>query len=56
MLWEGEPLPDTVRRLEALGVRSVVFDPCAAAPNGEDWLASMRENALRLTEALTQTH
>lgn len=56
MIWEGEPLPETVRELGNRGVRIVVFDPCAAAPSGEDWLESMRENARSLGEAFSQAH
>ena len=56
MIWEGEPLPETVRELGNRGIRCVVFDPCAASPGGQDWLASMRENARRLGEAFSQGH
>lgn len=45
MIWEGDPAPESVKKLEALGVRSVVFDPCGNRPaEGEDWLAVMRAN------------
>ena len=56
MVWEGEPLPETVRELGNRGIRCVVFDPCAASPGGEDWLESMQENARRLGEAFSQGH
>ena len=52
MLWEGEPLPEVVERLAALGVRSVVFDPCGNRPEEGDFLGVMRENAARLDAAL----
>jgi zinc transport system substrate-binding protein len=48
MLWEGRPLDETVRKLEALGVRSVVFAPCANVPEAGDWLDAQRENARSL--------
>jgi zinc transport system substrate-binding protein len=50
MIWEDTPQPQIVERLESIGIRSVVFDPCANAPESGDYLSVMRENvkALRL--------
>jgi len=45
MIWEGEPTEESVERLRALGVDSVVFDPCANRPSSGDFLAVMTENA-----------
>lgn len=53
MVWEDAPSPENVAALEALGVRSVVFAPCANLPGEGDWLLTMRANADRL-EALLQ--
>lgn len=53
MLWEDEPLPATARRLDTLGIRSVVFAPCGNAPAQGDWLAAMTENAVRLEGAVS---
>lgn len=44
MVWEGQPLDDTVAGLEALGVRSVVFDPCGNRPEEGDYLTVMHDN------------
>jgi len=52
MLWEGQPLPASVERLEALGVRSLVFDPCGNRPEEGDFLSVMRQNAAQLRLAL----
>lgn len=52
MLWEGDPLPASVERLAALGVRSLVFDPCGNRPEAGDFLSVMRENAAQLRMAL----
>ena len=52
ILWEDEPLRETVRRLETLGVRSVVYAPCANSPPRSDFLSVMRDNAARLEAAL----
>jgi zinc transport system substrate-binding protein len=51
MLWEGEPLEETARELEALGVKSVVFDPCGNTPRTGDFLAVMNQNVTALAAA-----
>ena len=50
MIWEDTPLAEVRDRLESLGVRSAVFDPCANTPPDGDFLSVMEENvrALRL--------
>lgn len=45
MIWEATPAEATVRRLEALGVRSIVYSPCANAPEQGDFLGVMHHNA-----------
>ena len=52
MLWEAEPAPESVARLRALGVQSVVFDPCANRQATGDFLAVMRNNASNLRRVL----
>ncbi len=44
LIWEVEPMPETLGRLEALGVSNVVYDPCANRPEDGDYLACMRAN------------
>ena len=51
MLWEGDPLPDSVAKLEALGVKSLVFDPCGNTPEQGDFLSVMQQNVARLQQA-----
>ena len=53
MIWEGTPLPEISERLESLGIRSAVFDPCANTPADGDFLSVMEKNvkALRLVYA-----
>jgi len=53
MLWESEPLPETRRRLEALGLRLTVFDPCPGRPKTGDFLSVMGENIKHLGATLT---
>jgi len=44
MIWEGQPLPETVNALSAMQIQSVTFDPCGAAPSEPDFLLSMQKN------------
>ncbi|MDJ0777134.1 MAG: metal ABC transporter substrate-binding protein [Gammaproteobacteria bacterium] len=53
MLWEGEPLPESVARLEQMGIGSLVFDPCGNVPEAGDYLDVMQANLARLRQALT---
>lgn len=47
MIWESEPLPSVEARLEEMGIRSVVFDPCASVPSEGDFLTVMSRNVER---------
>jgi len=38
MIWEGKPLLGSVQQLQALGVESLVFDPCGNKPDQGDFL------------------
>jgi zinc transport system substrate-binding protein len=50
MLWEAEPLPEVVGRLQSEhGIRSIVFSPCANGCDADDYMVMMRENAQRLS-------
>jgi len=48
MLWEGEPRADVGAQLQDLGLRSVVFNPCAGTPSRGDFLEVMQTNVARL--------
>jgi len=48
MIWEGEPLADTAARLQAMGIESIVFDPCGNRPEGGDFISIMRANVANL--------
>lgn len=45
MLWEGEPLEETVTGLDELGIGSLLFDPCGNVPETGDYLTVMEANA-----------
>jgi zinc transport system substrate-binding protein len=50
MLWEAEPMAATRDRLEReFGITSVVFSSCANAPDVDDYMVVMRENAQHLS-------
>ena len=44
MIWEGQPMTETVDALNAMHIQSVTFDPCGAAPSEKDFLHSMQKN------------
>jgi zinc transport system substrate-binding protein len=52
MIWEGEPLTASVEKLQALGVRSLVFAPCGNTPEQGDFLSVMQQNVVNLQQAL----
>ena len=44
MIWEGKPMQESVERLQAIGLDSLVFDPCGNTPDQRDFLNVMRQN------------
>jgi zinc transport system substrate-binding protein len=50
MIWEGEPIEESVDRLKAIGIQSVVFDPCGNAPDQGDFMSMMQQNVQNLRE------
>lgn len=55
MIWEGEPLSESVARLEQLGIQSAVFNPSANVPEEDDFLAVMQNNVAELKRAYSQS-
>jgi len=51
MLWEGESLAASVKKLQTLGVQSLVFDPCGNTPEQGDFLSVMQQNVVNLRQA-----
>lgn len=51
MIWEGEPNPASVEKLRAIGVNSLIFDPCGNVPEEGDFLSVMRQNVENLKKA-----
>jgi zinc transport system substrate-binding protein len=48
MLWEGYPLDESVKRLEHMGVGSIVFAPCMNTPEEGDFMSVMKQNVENL--------
>jgi zinc transport system substrate-binding protein len=44
MIWEDEPLPESVERLKEIGIQSVVFNPCGNRPDEGDFMTVMKSN------------
>lgn len=51
MLWEGDPAPESVAKLAALGVQSMVYDPCGNVPEKGDFLSVLKTNVEALEKA-----
>ena len=51
MVWEGRPDPESVARLESMGVGSLVFEPCGNRPVDGDFLGVMQQNLQNLQRA-----
>jgi zinc transport system substrate-binding protein len=54
MIWEGEPLDETRRRLSELGIESVVFSPGGNRPADGDWLTLMQEGITAMSPVAPQ--
>lgn len=48
MIWEGDPAGDSILKLEALGLQSIVVNPCGGKPAQGDWLTVMYGNVAEL--------
>ncbi len=54
MIWEGTPVKKSADRLKAMGVKSLVFDPCGNVPGKGDFLTVMRSNVENLKSPFKQ--
>jgi zinc transport system substrate-binding protein len=48
MIWEDAPSEANIAAVATLGLKSVVFAPCANRPAEGDWLAVMKANVERM--------
>ena len=48
MIWEAKPIKSAVDVLEAMGIQSVVFDPCGNVPSEGDFLSVMQHNVTNI--------
>jgi zinc transport system substrate-binding protein len=51
MIWEGKPIKDSVEKLKAIGMQSVVFDPCGNTPDQGNFMSMMQQNVENLKAA-----
>ena len=51
MIWEDEPATISVGRLEEMGVKSLIFEPCMNKPESGDFMSVMRANVKALGAA-----
>ena len=51
MIWEKEPMKESTARLKAIGVNSLVFDPCGNIPDQGDFMSAIRRNGENLKPA-----
>ena len=49
MLWEDSPRPESVKRLEEMGIKSLVYSPCFNRPDEGDFLTMMQQNVDNLS-------
>jgi zinc transport system substrate-binding protein len=49
MLWEDSPRPESVKRLEEMGIKSLVYSPCFKRPDEGDFLTVMQQNVDNLS-------
>jgi zinc transport system substrate-binding protein len=54
MIWEATPGEETIRRLDSLGISSIVIPPCANTPEEGDWYSAMLESAAHMKKAGSQ--
>ena len=48
LIWEAEPVKESVERLKIMGIKSLVFDPCGNVPDNGNFLQVMRQNVENL--------
>jgi zinc transport system substrate-binding protein len=51
MIWEKQPVPEITGRLDAMGIGTLVFDPCGNRPRQGDFLDVMQQNVQNLSKA-----
>jgi zinc transport system substrate-binding protein len=51
MIWEGEPVEASIEKLKAIGIKSLVFDPCGNIPDKGDFMSVMQDNMVHLQQA-----
>jgi zinc transport system substrate-binding protein len=50
MIWEGAPFQESVKKLESIGMNSIIFAPCGNVPAEGDFMDVMRRNVQHFKE------
>lgn len=53
MVWEGEPLTQTMDKLKEYGIGCIVFHPCGNTPEKGDYISVMQQNIYNLQVAFS---
>ena len=56
MLWEGNPVKESVEKLMEFGVNSLVFSPCNTIPAKGDFMSVMQQNVENLKVAFPEIY
>jgi zinc transport system substrate-binding protein len=56
MLWEGDPIKESVEKLKEFGVNSLVFSQCSNIPAKGDFMSVMQQNIETLKVALLEIY
>lgn len=48
MIWEGPPVDESIAKLDAIGIKSIVFNPCGNKPENGDFITVMEANIAAL--------
>ena len=54
MIWEGDPVAESVKLLKSNGIHSLVFEPCANQPQEDDFITIMQQNIDNLKQAYVE--
>lgn len=50
MIWESQPLDETIEKLNSQGVESIIFNPCTMPPQQGDFISVMEANIQNLDD------
>jgi zinc transport system substrate-binding protein len=51
IIWKKEPIKESTKKLDAMGIRNLIFHPCGNATEGDDFVSMMYQNLDHLRKA-----